>query len=381
MKALLSIEATDGSARAGTLRLAHATVQTPLFMPVGTQASVKTLISEDLEGLGYGMILGNTYHLWLRPGIDALEEAGGLHRFMSWKGAILTDSGGFQVFSLANRRDVSEAGVTFSSHVDGARHHLTPENVVSAQMRMGVDVAMCLDECPPYPCSETEARDMMERTLRWAARAKAVWVGRGESSLNTNLFPIAQGATFSALRKESARRTVELDLPGYALGGLSVGEPRDMLGPMIEASVSELPKGKPRYLMGVGRPEDMLEAVERGIDMFDCVWPTRNGRNGQALTSQGPLNLRTNVCRRDDRPLDESCSCPVCQRYTRRYLAHLFRAGEYAALRLVSLHNLAFMLDFTRQMREAIFSSQYRSFKADFLDRYSTGNRSSTSGT
>jgi queuine tRNA-ribosyltransferase len=381
MKALLSIEATDGSARAGTLRLAHATVQTPLFMPVGTQASVKTLISEDLEGLGYGMILGNTYHLWLRPGIDALEEAGGLHRFMSWKGAILTDSGGFQVFSLANRRDVSEEGVTFSSHVDGARHHLTPENVVSAQMRMGVDVAMCLDECPPYPCSETEARDMMERTLRWAARAKAVWVGRGESSLNTNLFPIAQGATFSALRKESARRTVELDLPGYALGGLSVGEPRDMLGPMIEASVSELPKGKPRYLMGVGRPEDMLEAVERGIDMFDCVWPTRNGRNGQALTSQGPLNLRTNVCRRDDRPLDESCSCPVCQRYTRRYLAHLFRAGEYAALRLVSLHNLAFMLDFTRQMREAIFSSQYRSFKADFLDRYSTGNRSSTSGT
>jgi queuine tRNA-ribosyltransferase len=377
MTPLLSVEATDGSARAGTLRLGHATVRTPLFMPVGTQASVKTLISEDLEGLGYGMILGNTYHLWLRPGIDALEEAGGLHRFMSWKGAILTDSGGFQVFSLANRRDVSEEGVTFSSHVDGARHQLTPENVVAAQMRMGVDVAMCLDECPPYPCSETEARDMMERTLRWAARAKTVWGERGEAHLHTNLFPIAQGATFPDLRRESARRTVELDLPGYALGGLSVGEPREMLGPMIEASVSELPQDKPRYLMGVGRPEDMLEAVERGIDMFDCVWPTRNGRNGQALTSQGPLNLRTNACRRDDRPLDEACSCPTCRRYSRRYLAHLFRAGEYAALRLVSLHNLAFMLDFTRQMRDAISVGKFRSFKAGFLDRYSAGSRSS----
>lgn len=371
MTGLLTVEATDGAARAGTLRLAHATVQTPVFMPVGTQASVKTLISEDLEGLGYNLILGNTYHLWLRPGIDSLEEAGGLHRFMSWKGGILTDSGGFQVFSLANRREVSEEGVIFSSHVDGARHHLTPETVVSAQMRMGVDIAMCLDECPPYPCSETEARDMMERTLRWAARAKEAWAGRGEKYQNTNLFPIVQGATFPALRKESARRTVELNLPGYALGGLSVGEPRELLGPMIEASVAELPKDKPRYLMGVGRPEDMLEAVERGIDMFDCVWPTRNGRNGQALTSQGPLNLRTNICRRDDRPLDEACACPTCHRYTRRYIAHLFRAGEYAALRLVSLHNLAFMLDFTRRIRESISVGKFLAFKKEFLIRYS----------
>ncbi len=374
MKPFYTVEASDGAARAGTLRLAHATVPTPVFMPVGTQASVKTLISEDLEGLGYQLILGNTYHLWLRPGIDLLEEAGGLHSFMSWKGGLLTDSGGFQVFSLANRRTVEEEGVEFASHVDGARHRLTPENVAQAQLRMGVDIAMCLDECPPYPCSEAEARDMMERTLRWAARAKEVWAHRGEAHRNTFLFPIVQGATFGALRGESARRTVALDFPGYALGGLSVGEPREMLGPMIEVSVAELPKDKPRYLMGVGRPEDMLEAVERGIDMFDCVWPTRNGRNGQALTSQGPLNLRTNACRRDERPVDEACSCPVCRRYSRRYIAHLFRAGEYAALRLLSLHNLAFMLDFTRRIRQSICDGGFSDFKNGFLDRYHAGS-------
>lgn len=370
MTPLYTLESSDGAARAGRLRLAHAEVETPVFMPVGTQASVKTLVSEDLEGLGYNLILGNTYHLWLRPGIDLLESAGGLHAFMSWKGGVLTDSGGFQVFSLANRREISEEGVVFTSHVDGARHRLTPENVVEAQARMGVDIAMCLDECPPYPCAESEARDMMERTLRWEARARARWTELKALEKGTNLFPIAQGSTFPALRRESARRTAALDLPGHALGGLSVGEPREILGELIDASVGELPADKPRYLMGVGRPEDMLTAVERGIDMFDCVWPTRNGRNGQAMTWDGPFNLKTNACRTDPRPLDENCGCPVCRRYSRRYLSHLFRAGEYAALRMLTLHNLAFMLDFTRSIRRAIVRREFSVFKSNFEARY-----------
>ncbi len=366
---LFRLDASDGDARAGRLNLTHAEVDTPVFMPVGTQAAVKTLSSEDLEGLGYNFILANTYHLWLRPGIDALAAAGGLHEFMSWRGALLTDSGGFQVFSLANRREVSEEGVSFSSHVDGARHRLTPENVVEAQLRMGVDVAMCLDECPPYPVAEADAREMMERTLRWAERARALRSqdGRRERTL---LFPIVQGATFPDLRRESARRTVELDFPGYAVGGLSVGEPREMLGDMVAASVAELPAGKPRYLMGVGRPEDILTAVERGVDMFDCVWPTRNGRNGQAMTWDGSFNIRASASRVDPRPPDPSCGCPVCRRYTRRYLAHLFRAGEYSALRLLTLHNLAFMLDFLRQIRRAILRREFSKFKSDFLGRY-----------
>lgn len=364
------VESTDGAARAGRLTLAHAEVETPIFMPVGTQASVKTLSSEDLESLGYRFILSNTYHLWLRPGIDLLEESGGLHNFMSWKGNILTDSGGFQVFSLANRRDISEEGVAFTSHVDGSRHQLTPETVAQAQLRMGVDVAMCLDECPPYPVAEADARDMMERTLRWTARARAYW-SQHPGRDRTLLYPIVQGATFPDMRRESAQRTVAMDFPGHAVGGLSVGEPREMLGEMIQASVSALPAEKPRYLMGVGRPEDILTAVEQGIDMFDCVWPTRNARNGQAMTSQGPLNIRSSACRRDPGPLDPACPCAVCRRYSRRYLAHLFRAGEYSVLRLLTLHNLAFMLDFLRQIRQSIVRREFAAFKKEFEERYS----------
>jgi len=406
---LFELKAADGAARRGVLRLAHGTVQTPVFMPVGTQASVKTLSSDEVEDLGYEIILANTYHLFLRPGIDLLDRAGGLHNFMSWKRNILTDSGGFQVFSLANRRDVSEEGVVFSSHVDGTRHKLTPENVTRAQMRMGVDIAMCLDECPPYPVSEASARDMMERTLRWAERCKAEWLNQTEKAAltptlsrtqerekelaksfsfsplgekvaegrmrATQLFPIVQGATYADLRRESARRTVALDFPGYAVGGLSVGEPRDVMRDMLEASVADLPADRPRYLMGVGRPEDMLDAVERGIDMFDCVWPTRNGRNGQALTWDGPVNLRNAPLREDDKPLDPACGCPACRRYSRRYIAHLFRAGEYLALRLVSLHNLAFMIEFMRCMQKSIEEARFGAFKVDFLSRYSAASR------
>jgi queuine tRNA-ribosyltransferase len=367
-ESIFRLMSRDGEARRGELRLAHGTVQTPVFMPVGTQAVVKTLTADDLEGLNCEILLANTYHLWLRPGIDLIERAGGLHAFESWKGNILTDSGGFQVFSLANRRSVEEDGVTFSSHVDGARHRLTPETVVQAQVRMGVDVAMCLDECPPYPVSTDDARSMMERTLRWAARCRAAWTDRPGT---TQLFPIVQGATFEDLRRESAARTVALDFPGYAVGGLSVGEPREMLGPMIRASVSALPEDKPRYLMGVGRPEDILTAVENGIDMFDCVWPTRNGRNGQALTWAGPLNIRSAPFREDPNPLDPTCSCPACRRYSRRYLAHLFRAGETTALRLLSLHNVAFMLEFLRRIQRSIERAEYADFKARFLGSWS----------
>lgn len=374
--------AQDGAARRGELALGHGTVQTPVFMPVGTQAAVKALTHEEVEALGYEIILGNTYHLFLRPGIDALEAAGGLHSFMGWNRNILTDSGGYQVFSLAHRRKITEDGVTFASHVDGAKHLLTPEIVTRAQLRMGVDVAMCLDECPPYPTSETLAREMMERTLRWAARCKAEWTKSSDEkgrmppgdTRRTALFPIVQGSTFPALRGESARRTVEMDFPGYAVGGLSVGEPREVLGPMIEASVAALPAEKARYLMGVGKPQDILEAVERGIDMMDCVLPTRNGRNGQALTWNGPVNLRNARCRQDSGPLDAACGCPACRRYTRRYIAHLFRAGEILALRLVSLHNLAFMIDFMRKIRESIEQSKFRDFKSRFLTTYAENN-------
>jgi queuine tRNA-ribosyltransferase len=370
---LFSLLAQDGKARRGRLQLAHGTVETPVFMPVGTQACVKTLTSEELEGLGAEIILANTYHLWLRPGIDALESAGGLHRFMSWNRNLLTDSGGFQVFSLANRRDVDEEGVDFSSHVDGSRHRLTPENVARAQIRMGVDVAMCLDECPPYPTSETEAREMMERTLRWAARAREEW--RKADTDKTRLFPIVQGSTFPALRRESSRRTVEMDFPGYAIGGLSVGEPRDVMLAMLEESLSDLPAAKPRYLMGVGDPVDWIESVARGVDMVDCVLPTRNGRNGQALTWDGPINLRNTRFRADLGPPDAECSCPVCRRYTRAYLAHLFRAGEITALRLLSLHNLAFMLDFTRRIRVSIDEGRFDGFKSRFLARYTKSSK------
>jgi queuine tRNA-ribosyltransferase len=381
--------------RTGTLNLRHGPVRTPVFMPVGTQGTVKTLSWEDLESLGYGLLLANTYHLLLRPGPELLESAGGLHRFTGWNRGFLTDSGGFQVFSLANRRRVSEEGVEFTSHVDGARKALTPENVMEAQWRMGVDIAMCLDECPAYPSGETEIREMMERTLRWAARAKTTWMERlkdgtrdGEnersrarvpqsphpslspSLRSPRLFPIVQGGTYPALRRESARRTVELDFPGYAVGGLSVGEPRETLGELLDASVSSLPADRPRYLMGVGRPEDVLTAVEHGIDMMDCVWPTRNGRNGQAMTWDGPRNLRNARYRDEDRPLDPDCGCPVCLRYTRRYLSHLFRAGEYLGLRLLSLHNLAFMIDFLRRIEESIDASNFLDFKARFLVRY-----------
>lgn len=354
--------------RRAEVTLSHGTVQTPVFMPVGTQATVKTLSAGDVERLGFEIILANTYHLLLRPGLETLERAGGLHRFMGWPRNILTDSGGYQVFSLASRRDVSEEGVRFSSHVDGTMHLLTPESVTQTQIRMGVDIAMCLDECPPYPVSESVARDMMERTLRWAQRCRESW--RKTEGTATRLFVIVQGSTYPALRKECAERMVEMDFPGYAIGGLSVGEPKEIMQEMLEVVTPLLPVDRPRYLMGIGKPEDILEAVDRGVDMVDCVLPTRNARNGQALTFDGPLNLRNSSCRADFTPIDSDCRCEACGKYTRAYLSHLFRSGEYLGPRLVTLHNLSFMVEFLRQIRTAIENGEWTTFKKRFLERY-----------
>jgi queuine tRNA-ribosyltransferase len=317
---------STSKARAGVLSTAHGDIETPVFMPVGTQGSVKTLSSDDVWDMGYRIKLANTYHLFLRPGLELLQKAGGLHRFISWPGALLTDSGGYQVLSLAARCKITEEGAEFSSHIDGARCSLTPEIATNFQVAIGSDIAMCLDDCPPYPSLEKDARASLERTIRWAARCKEEW-RRTENK--TLLFGITQGAGFPELRKESASKTVELGFPGYAIGGLGVGEPRALTLELLEASLSPLPDAAPHYLMGFGQPEDMWDGVERGVDMFDCVLPTRNGRNGQAFTSTGRLNVPNAAYKEDFSPIDPECSCGVCKKYTRAYICHLFRAGDY----------------------------------------------------
>jgi queuine tRNA-ribosyltransferase len=379
----------DTKARRGRLHTAHGVVDTPVFAPVGTQGSVKTLLSEDLEKFDTQLILGNTYHLYLRPGTDVIEKAGGLHRFMSWKGAILTDSGGYQVFSLEQLRRISEDGVEFRSHIDGSLHFLSPEKAMEIQWTLGSDIAMCFDECPPYPCTEDRARQALEITSRWAARCKQTFDGATKrlgdgamiNSQDTSprlpvppsprlLYGITQGATYAALRKESTQQLLDLDFPGYALGGLSLGEPHSATLEMVALSTELLPEDKPRYLMGVGTPDDLWEAVELGIDQFDCVLPTRNGRNGQLFTSQGKLNIKNAPYRADFSPPDPECDCDLCARYTRAYLHHLFRAGELSAMRLASLHNVTFLVRLMRKIREYISSGTFLIEKKKFLDKY-----------
>jgi len=380
-------------ARLGKLYTAHGVVDTPVFAPVGTQGAVKTLISEDLEKLGTQLILGNTYHLYLRPGVDVIEKAGGLHAFMSWRGAILTDSGGYQVFSLEQLRRISEEGVEFRSHIDGSLHFLSPEKAMEIQIALGSDIAMCFDECPPYPCTEDRARQALEMTTRWARRCQETFskapsplAGEGgrrpdEVTPHPNplpqgereqrlLYGITQGAIYPALRRESTMQLIDLDFPGYALGGLSLGEPRSATLEMIQLSTELLPDNKPRYLMGVGTPEDLWEAVELGIDQFDCVLPTRNGRNGQLFTSQGKLNMKNAPFREDFSPPDPACDCELCARYSRAYLHHLFRAGELGALRLASLHNVAFLIKLMRKIRQSIADGTFVKDKKDFLSAY-----------
>jgi queuine tRNA-ribosyltransferase len=365
-----SITARDPgcAARTGVLRLPHGNVDTPVFMPVGTQGSVKSLSQEDLEGLGASIILGNAYHLYLRPGTENLRAAGGLHGFMDWNRPILTDSGGFQVFSLGELNKITAEGVAFQSHIDGSRHFFSPEKSMDIQIDIGADIIMAFDECTSYPVTHEAAAKSMRMTLDWAARCKRHWESRHVPQ--HNLFGIVQGSVYEDLRIESAAGTVALDFPGYAIGGVSVGETKEEMYNAVRWVAPRLPEEKPRYLMGVGPPEDLLEAIENGIDLFDCVMPTRNARNGQLFTSEGRINIKNARFSTDFTPVDARCGCPVCQRYTRAYLHHLFRAGEIAALRFNTLHNLSFMLDFVARVRAAIQAGRFLEFKGAFLRDY-----------
>ncbi len=350
------------------MRLAHGEVCTPVFMPVGTQGTVKAVEPRELEEVQARIILGNTYHLYLRPGCEVLKAAGGLHRFMHWDRPILTDSGGFQVYSLADLRGIDESGITFKSHLDGSVHHFTPESVVETQRVLGSDVMMVLDECTPYPCEEEYARRSNAMTVRWAARCRQRMeeteplYGFGQA-----LFAIVQGSVYPEIRAASARDLAALDFQGYAIGGLSVGEPAEVMYKMTEICTGILPAAKPRYLMGVGTPENILESIERGIDMFDCVMPTRNGRNAVLFTRRGKLNLRNARHAKDFGPVDPDCSCYTCRNFSRAYVRHLFRAKEILALQLASLHNLAFYLWLAATAREAIIAGQFATWKAGAL--------------
>ena len=370
------LEATDGRARAGTLELRGGAVPTPCFMPVGTQGTVKALTPEDLEALGARILLGNTYHLYLRPGTEVIEQAGGLARFMHWNGPVLTDSGGFQVFSLARINDVTDDGVTFQSHIDGSRHLLTPEKAVKIQASLRSDVMMALDECPPGRADRETTRAALERTLVWLDRCRdqhAALCAEDPGAVGL-LFPIFQGASWPDLRTESLERTLELgDWPGIAIGGLSVGEPKDVTLSILDVCEPLLPEDRPRYLMGVGYPVDLIESIRRGVDMFDCVAPTRNGRNGTAFTGDGRVNVKRAGFARDFRPLDLECGCECCRNYTRAYLRHLFVADELLGLRLLSLHNVAFLVQLAAEAREAILGGRFDSWAEDRLRRYRSG--------
>ncbi len=367
------IEKKDRStaARAGKLALAHGEVATPIFMPVGTQGTVKTLSPDELEQIGAQIILGNTYHLYLRPGEDLIQLAGGLHRFMNWQRPILTDSGGYQVFSLADLNKVKFEGVQFQSHLDGSYHFFTPESVIQIQRKLGSDIMMVLDECTTYPCTQDQAIKSNEITLDWAARSLEAF-HRSEPlyGYDQALFAIVQGSTYPEVRRQSATALVEMDFPGYAIGGLSVGEPKEAMFEMTEICTQILPADKPRYLMGVGKPEDLVKAIELGVDMFDCVMPTRNGRKGTAFTWKGPLVVKNATYKEDFRPIDNECGCYTCRNFTRAYIRHLFKAEEILGMRLVSLHNLYFYLELVRQARQAILDDRYSEWKNRFLAHY-----------
>jgi len=360
------------AARRGRLQLAHGPVETPIFMPVGTQGSVKTLHPDELELLGAEIILGNTYHLWLRPGHELIRDLGGLHRFSDWSRPILTDSGGFQVWSLAKLRQISEEGVRFQNHLDGTPMLLTPERSMEIQAALGSDIAMVFDECPPWPCEKDYAARSLALTTRWARRCRD-WVADHEPRSGDGRqshFGIVQGSVWAELREQSARELVDLDLDGYAIGGVSVGEPEEEMFRAIEHSVPFLPETKPRYAMGLGTPPQILEMIARGVDLFDCVMPTRIARHGTAFTLDGPIHIKNRQFERDPRPLCESAH-PHVGRFSRAYLRHLFRAGEILALRLLSFHNLHFLLRLAARSRAAIRDGNYLAFKDSFVARYS----------
>jgi len=374
MRPSLEVLATEGEARLGRLSLTHGIVETPAFMPVGTYGSVKAMTPEELEGLGAHIVLGNTFHLMLRPGPEIVDAHGGLHGFMNWKHPILTDSGGFQVFSLRSLRKITEEGVRFRSPIDGAEVRLTPEDSMNVQLRLRSDIAMALDDCTPYPATEDEARASMERSMRWAARSHAHYYGAGleaHASLAGEspggLFGIVQGGMHVPLRLASLETLLQLDFPGFAVGGLAVGETEEERLRVLEAVVPHMPKDKPRYLMGVGKPEDIVQAVVRGIDMFDCVIPTRHARNGHLFTSTGVVNIRNSAHHADLGPLDPACGCYTCRNYSRSYLRHLDRCNEILGSRLNTIHNLYFYLDLMRSLRAALAEGRLAAFARDYL--------------
>ena len=352
-------------ARYGTLETNYGTFETPMFMPVGTQATVKTLDPEEIKEIGSGVILSNTYHLWLRPGEDVVAKAGGLHKFMNYDGPILTDCGGFQVFSLANPKDISEEGVVFKSHINGERLFLTPEKSIEIQNKLDSDIAMSFDECPPYPVTHEYMERSIHRTLRWAKRGKDVHNNERQS-----LFGIVQGGEFEDLRKFSAIETVKMNFDGYSIGGTSVGEDKDTMYKMVDYAIKYLPEDKPRYLMGVGDPIDILEGVERGIDMFDCVLPTRIARHGNAFTRHGKLNIRNEKYKEDFTPIEDTCDCYACQHYTKAYIRHLIVCEETFGARLLSIHNLRFLIKLVEDIRENIAKDTFLEFKKEFIENY-----------
>lgn len=358
----------QSGARYGILHTPHGDVETPIFMPVGTLATVKYLSPEDLYAINAQIILSNTYHCWLRPGEKVVANAGGLHSFMNYKRPILTDSGGFQVFSLSKNRKITEEGVTFKSHLDGKELFLSPEKSIQIQNQLGADFIMSFDECPPYPCSYDYMKKSVERTLRWAKRGKLA-----HQNENQALFGIIQGGEFEDLRKLSATETVKMDFDGYSIGGTSVGEGKDTMYKMIEDSIKYIPENKPRYLMGVGTPEDIFEGVLRGIDMFDCVLPTRIARHGSLMTSKGKINILNQKYEYDLNPLDDECDCYTCKNYTRSYLRHLYKTDEGFGKRILSIHNLRFLLKLTEDIKNAIKNDRLLDFKKEFMEKYGKG--------
>lgn len=353
-------------ARLGKITTPHGTFETPMFMPVGTLATVKTMAPEELEEMGANIILSNTYHLWLRPGEDIVEEAGGLHSFMNWDKGILTDSGGFQVFSLAHMRQIEEEGVHFRSHLDGSKLFLSPEKAITVQNKLGPDIMMSFDECPPFDESYDYTKKSVERTSRWAERG----LKAHQNPDTQGLFGIVQGGGYEDLRKQSAKDLTSMDFAGYSIGGLSVGEPKEDMYRVLDFTTPLLPEDKPRYLMGVGTPDALIEGVMRGVDMFDCVLPTRIARNGTTMTSKGRLVVKNAAYARDFRPLDEKCNCYTCRNYTRAYIRHLIKSDETFGLRLTSYHNLYFLLDLMKKVRQAIREDNLLEFKENFFEEY-----------
>ena len=377
MESFFSLLHTDRScsARAGLIRTDHGEIETPIFMPVGTQGSVKSISPRDLREAGAQIILGNTYHLYLRPGDRLIKKAGGLHKFTSWPKPVLTDSGGYQVFSLAGLADISDDGVRFKSHFDGSYHLFTPEKVIEIERNFGSDIVMVLDECTPYPCSFEYAQKSSKLTLNWAKRC-ADYFNKNNPVYNHRqfLFGIVQGSTYQEIRRLSAEGLLEIGFDGYAIGGLAVGEPKQQLFEITDFCGQILPENKPRYLMGVGKPEDIVEAIGYGVDMFDCVIPTRNGRNGTVFTWNGKLVYKNSTFKEDFRSIDENCSCYTCRNFSRAYLRHLFLVGETLVLFLASLHNIHFYLDLVKQARKAILANKFDSWRKEFYNKYNNNN-------